>query len=133
MKKIEKFMLTSTAFTVGVMLVFFLLSKAFSVDAVLGFVNFLICILIGFAISGANLIFKIPNLQIWFKVPIHYAALMAFYLPFLYISIPDFMARPAAIFIAIMIYTIFYAIFTAAVYGIKKLIVALDSKVDSKK
>ena len=37
MKKIEKFLLTAAAFTVGVMFVFFLLSKAFGVDAYLGF------------------------------------------------------------------------------------------------
>lgn len=133
MKKIEKFLLTGTAFTVGVMLVFFLLSKSFGVDAYLGLFNFFICLLIGFAINSANLIFKILSLQIWFKVPIHFAALLVFYIPFLYVSIPDFMQRPAAVFIAIMIYTILYAIFTLAVFGIKKGISTLDNKLEKSK
>ena len=129
MKKIEKFLLTGTAFTVGVLFVFFLLSKAFGVDAYLKFFNFFICLLIGYAITTASLIFKIKSLQIWFRVPIHYAALMAFYIPFLYVAIPDFMERPAAVFIAVMIYTIIYAILTVAVWGIKKLVNKLDDKI----
>ena len=133
MKKLEKFLLTASAFTVGVTFVFFLLSKAFGVDAYLGFFNFFVCLLVGFAIAASSLIFKIPNLQIWFKVPIHYVALMAFYIPFLYVAIPDFMQRPAAIFIAIMIYTILYALFTVAVWGIKKLVKSLDNNLATKK
>ena len=133
MKKIEKFLLQGTAFTVGVLLVFFLLAKAFDVDAYLKLANFFVCILIGYAINAANLIFKIKKLQIWFKVPIHYAALMAFYIPFLYISIPDFMQRPAAVFVAIMIYTILYALLTVAVWGIKKIVKTLDNKLETNK
>ena len=128
MKKIEKFLLTSTAFTVGVLFVFFLLSMAFGVEAYLKFFNFFICLLIGFAITAANLIFKIPSLQIWFKVPIHYVALMALYIPFLYVAVPDFMERQSAVFVAVMIYTILYAILTVVVWGIKKLVKNLDNK-----
>ena len=128
MKKIEKFLLTSTAFTVGVLFVFFLLSMAFGVEAYLKFFNFFICLLIGFSITAANLIFKIPSLQIWFKVPIHYVALMALYIPFLYVAVPDFMERQSAVFVAVMIYTILYAILTVIVWGIKKLVKNLDNK-----
>lgn len=133
MKKIEKFLLTATAFTVGVLFVFFLLSMAFGVEAYLKFFNFFICLLIGFAITASNLIYAIPNLQIWFKVPIHYAVLMALYIPFLYVAVPDFMERQSAVFITVMIYTILYAILTALVWGIKKCVKKLDNKFDSKK
>ena len=133
MRRLEKFLLKGTAYTVGIMLVFFLLSLAFELEVYLGFVNYLICILIGFAINVANLVFSIPKLQIWFKVPIHYAALIALYIPFLYISIPDFMQRESSIFVAIMIYTVFYAVLVAIIYGIKKLVSKIDDKIEAKK
>ena len=132
MRRLEKFLLKGTAYTVGIMLVFFLLSLAFELEVYLGFVNYLTCILIGFAINAANLVFSIPKLQIWFKVPIHYAALIALYIPFLYISIPDFMQRESSIFVAIMIYTIFYAVLVAIIYGIKKLVSKIDDKIEAK-
>ena len=130
MKTLEKILLQACAYTVAIMLAFFTLAAAFGVDTVLTLFNLFICILIGATISAASLIFKIKGLKIWFKVPIHYAALLAVFIPFLYISIPEFMERPAAVFVAIIIYTIFYAIAAGATVGIKKLVGYLDTKLE---
>lgn len=130
MKTIEKFLLQASAYTVGIMLAFFVLASAFGISAVLSFFNFFICILIGTAITAANLVYKIKALQIWAKTPIHYAILLALFIPFLYIAIPEFMQRPAAIFVAIMIFTIFYAVAVAITVGIIKLVGHLDSKLE---
>ena len=130
MKSIEKFLLQAAAYTVGITLAFFTLASAFGISAVLSFFNFFICMLIGTVITAANLVYKINSLQIWAKTPIHYAILLALFIPFLYISIPEFMQRPAAIFVAIMIFTILYAVAVALTIGIVKLVSRIDSKLE---
>ncbi len=131
MKTIEKILLQAAAYTIGITLAFFTLASAFGIMAVLTFFNFFICILIGILISTANLVYKINSLQIWAKTPIHYAILLALFIPFLYIAIPEFMQRPAAIFVAIMIFTILYAVAVAITVGIIKLVKYFDTKLES--
>ena len=75
LRKIEKFLLSACAYTVGVTLLFFLIGSIFY-SVVLELASFLVCILMGVTISLANLIFKICSIKIWFRVPLHFAVLL---------------------------------------------------------
>lgn len=122
MKKLEAILYSLCAYTVAITLAFFTLASAFGSDVSLNFFNFFICLVIGTALALSSLIFKIQSLSSWIKVILHFAILLAMYLPFLYISIPEFMERQAAIFIALMLFIIAYSIGFAIVIGLRKLL-----------
>jgi hypothetical protein len=122
MKRLESVLLSCCAYTVAITVAFFTLAAAFGQEVYLSFYNFFICILVGGIIATSSLIFKIKSLAGWIKLPIHFFVLMIAYIPFLYVSIPEFMQRQASIFIAVMLFIIFYAIGFAISIGIKKLL-----------
>ena len=122
MQKLEAILYRCCAYTVAITLAFFTLASAFGADVSLNFFNFFICLLIGTALAISTLIFKIKTLSAWIKVLLHFAILLAIYCPFLSISIPEFMERQAAIFIALMLFIIAYAIGFAIVIALKKLL-----------
>ena len=122
MKKLEAILLNCCAFTVAIMLAFFTLASAFGSNVSLNFFNFFICLVIGSIIAVSTLIFKITSLASWIKVSIHFLILLAMYLPFLYISIPEFMEKQTSIFVAIMLYTIAYTIGFLIAFGLRKLL-----------
>ena len=129
-KKIEKFLLCACAYTIGITFSFFIIASMFKVDVALDLFSFFICFVIGVCIALANLIFAIDPLKIWFKIPLHYLALLIVYIPFVYTAIPSFMERSGALFVAIVIYTIFYAIVFAIAAAIKVLVRYLDDKAE---
>ena len=122
MKKLEAILYSCSAYTVAIMLAFFTLASAFGSEVHLNFFNFFICLVVGSAVALSTLIFKVHSLNSWVKVLLNFAILIAMYFPFLYITIPEFMERQAAIFIALMLFIIAYAIGFAIVIALKKLL-----------
>lgn len=113
------------------MLVFFLLAAAFSMDVSLGFFNYFIFFVIGTCITAANLIFKVEKLQIWVKVPLHFAILLGLTIIFVYVANAEAMKRDSAIFVVIITFIILYALIFAAAIGIKKLVYLADKKLSA--
>ncbi|MBO5945118.1 MAG: hypothetical protein J6Q69_00785 [Clostridia bacterium] len=129
LRKIEKFLLSACAYTVGVTLLFFLIGSIFY-SVVLELASFLVCILMGVTISLANLISKIRSIKIWFRVPMHFAVLLGMWILFLYTAASNAMDGSGRVFVAIVIYTVFYAAAFAIVCAIKALIKHLDDKAE---
>lgn len=131
MEKIKSIILSSTAYTVVIILLFYIYALIGNLThPAITFGTFLIILLFGFVISLANMIFKIDKLHYAIKLLIHYAALLISFIFVFIIAGKLSISGIASVFSAIVIFTFLYAVIYAISYGVKS---ALNSVDKSKK
>lgn len=131
MKKIENILLRGSAYTVLILVLFYLFAVLGQlVEPAITFPTFIIIVVFGFVISVCELVFCIKSLKTPIKVLIHYAVLLvAFCAIFIFSGNLD-SKGPAAIFSAVVIFTFLYSLIFLIVYFARKGINAADKKIE---
>ena len=120
MEKIKSIILNSTAYTVVILILFYLYALIGNLThPAITFGTFLIILVFGFIISLANMIFSIKKLHYMLKLLIHYAALLVAFIFVFIIAGKLSLSGIASVFSAIIIFTFLYAVIYAISYGVK--------------
>ena len=131
MEKFKNIVLNSTAYTVVILILFYLYALIGNLThPAITFGTFLIILLFGFVISLANMIFSIEKLHYALKLLIHYSALLLAFIFVFIIAGKLSLDGIASVFSAIIIFTVLYAVIYAISYGVKS---ALNSVSKPKK
>ena len=134
MNKIKQFIQNSCVYTVIISFLFLLFARIVQVDnAKFGISQFLIMILFGALIALANLILGYEKLHIILRIAIHYSFIFAAFLVVFIINGNLIIKGASSVFIAIVVYTIFYALFSVMAYFIKKGYTVIERKHPEKK
>ena len=132
MEKIKSIILSSTAYTVVIILLFYIYALIGNLThPAITFGTFLIILLFGFVISLANMIFKIEKLHYAIKLLIHYAALLISFIFVFIIAGKLSISGIASVFSAIVIFTFLYAVIYAISYGVKSALNSVDKSKNS--
>lgn len=126
MQRIEKFIKTACAYTVAILIFFYLFAVTNSFDeTAIGFGRFGLILLFGIVIALADYIFTMKISKLY-TVLLHYCVLLFAFIVIFLISgvLGDSGSR---IFISAIVFTILYAVLFAAVYFFKKGVSKLDN------
>lgn len=127
MKKIKSIVLNSTAYTVVILVLFYVYALIGNLThPAITFGTFLIILLFGFVISLANMIFEIDRLHYVLKLLIHYAALLVAFIFVFIIAGKLSITGIASVFSAIIIFTILYGVIYAISCGVKSALTSVD-------
>ena len=133
MKKIKSLLLNACAYTLLLLVAFFLFAAVGLGDAaLLSFGSFVILLTIGAILSASGMIFSIPKLNYPVKVIIHFAVML---LAFLWtLSAMGHLAEkaPSAFVVIIFGFALIYAAVSVAAHFIKKLAFKIGTKLDKK-
>lgn len=114
MKKIEKFLYHSAAYTVIISALFFLFAKAFSLaDTSMSFGRYFLILMFGVIISASEFIFTIDRIPLPVKYLVHFVCLfLTFFLVFMNVKNADGASHFSATFVfsALAIFTVLYVI-----------------------
>lgn len=133
MKKIENLLLRAAGYTVLILLIFYIFGLLSDFSApYIDFPTFLLILGFGVIISAVGLIFTVQKLHFSLRVLIHYAVLLTAF-SLIFISTGNISkSGSGAVFVAVAIFTVFYAaifgICCAIIYAIRK----ADAKIDKK-
>lgn len=133
MRRIHKIFLTGCGYTVLILTLFYLfaaLSKFTSQSIATG--QFLLILFSGLAISMVEFLYESIKLKKIFRSAIHYFVLLIVFCLVFVISGKISAQSPAAIFIAIVIYTLLYFFILTIVHFVRKAINFADDKLDTK-
>ena len=134
MEKIKSIILNSTAYTVVILLLFYIYALIGNLThPAITFGTFLIILLFGFVISLANMIFKIEKLHYALRLLIHYTALLITFIVVFIIAGKLSLSGLASVFSAIVIFTFLYAVIYAISYGVKSAMSSVDKSKKSSK
>ena len=129
MEKAKKIILNATAYTVVILVLFYLYALLGNLtQPAIKFGTFLIVLVFGFVISLANMIFELKNLHYALKLLIHYAALLAAFIAVFVIAGNLTISGPASVLSAIIIFSFLYGVIYALSYGVKSAIRSVDKK-----
>ena len=128
MKKIESLLFHSTAYTVLILLMFYLFGVASDfTDAYISFPTFMTILGFGVIISLAGMIFGIKKIHMALRTLIHYAVLLIAFCV-IFISAGNISSGgQGAIFISVAIFTVFYFI----IFAISLIIITAVRKADA--
>lgn len=127
MEKIKSIVLNSTAYTVVILLLFYIYALIGNLThPAITFGTFLIILLFGFVISLANMIFGIKRLHPALRLLIHYAALLVAFIFVFVIAGKLAINGIASVFSAIIIFTILYGVIYAISYGVKSALSSVE-------
>ena len=132
MKRFEKLMLSTTAFTVLILFFFYLFAVIGGfTEPLISFPTFLLILGFGFIISVSSLILKVERIKKSLRVLVHYASLMLAFTVVFIISGNLSSGGTPVIFSAIVVFTFLYAVIFTASYFVKKAVASFDSKIDA--
>ena len=131
MKHIYKFILEVCGLSVLIMSIFFVFEGIASPETIpaLPIGRYFLILFFGFIVTGANLLFGIEKLHKLATVAIHYTAVFVAFIV-VFVGFSDMTAKK--FFIYTVIFTILYAVVSAAVIGIKKLTSKADDRISAK-
>lgn len=133
MKRFENLILKACAYTVLIVVLFFLFTLATDfTEAAIKIGTFMLIFLFGSIISAANLILELVPSKRVYKVMIHYFTLLVAFTFIFIVSGRIVAAGVSAIFVAVVLFTFFYAIIFLIASLIKKSVTAADKKFDKK-
>lgn len=116
MKKSEKFIYHSAAYTVAISIFFFLFARMMQIEELsISFARYFTIIAFSFVLSASEFIFDIKKLPGYLKHIIHYAVLaIAFFVVFLTVQNEsgDYEFKVTAVFAAVIIFSVLYLIIT---------------------
>ena len=134
MKTFEKIFFKGCAYSSLISCLFFIFASVSNfTDAKIGFLQFLLFLILGIAISAANYIFEIKNLNAFLKLLIHYFVLFTAFTVIFVLNGNISKKGAGAIFSSFVIFTFFYAIVFLVVYLIKKSYNAIEKKIPESK
>ncbi len=134
MEKFKRILLNSTAYTVVILILFYIYALIGNLThPAITFGTFLIILLFGFVISLANMIFEIEKLNYALKLLIHYAALLVSFIFIFIIAGKLSVSGIASVFSAIIIFTFLYAVIYALSYGVRSALASVDKPKKSAK
>ena len=120
MEKAKKIILSATAYTVLILVLFYIYALVGNLtQPAVKFGTFLIILVFGFVISLANIIFEIKRLNHLIKLLIHYLALLLAFIVIFVIAGNLTISGPASVLSAIIIFTVLYAVIYALSYGVR--------------
>ena len=133
MKRAERFLLHTCAYTVLVCALFliFMAISGFS-EASLNIGRFFLILLFSFLISVAGIILGLKGWHPVLRVAIHYTVLLAAFFFVFVISGNINASGGGAIFSAIIVFTFLYVVFSLIVYSVKKSITAVDKSLEKR-
>ena len=133
MKKIENFLLTGSGYTVLILTIFYAFAaiSKFTSPAIT-FPQYLLILAFGYIIAFAELIYNVLNLKSWLKGLIHYGVLLFAFCVIFIISGNIKAGRAAAVFAAIILFTMLYFALWGMIHLIRKTVRAADEKIDAK-
>jgi len=133
MKRIQSYMLSAAGYTVLILFLFYAFTSISGfAEAKIGFGMFGLIMLFGALISFANTLLYIDKLTSLVRIIIHYCSLLVAFCV-IFIGSGNISAQgAAAIFVAVIIFTVLYAAIFAIAYFSKKGISKLDSALDKK-
>ena len=133
MRRINKLFLTGCGYTVLILTLFYLYA------AISGFVSpaiapgqYALILISGLVISLAEFMYEQLNVKKTLKCIIHYGVLLVAFCLIFIISGKISMQRPAAIFVAIVLFTFMYFLLWTVVHFSRKAINRMDDKLDAK-
>ena len=134
MKKIENLLLHSTAYTVLILLIFYIFGAASDfTDAYISFPTFLTILGFGAIISVAGMIFSIKKIHLALRALIHYIVLLVAFCVIFITTGNISSGGQGAIFISVAIFTVFYftifAISLAVISAVRKADENIDKKI----
>lgn len=134
MKKIEKTLLAGAAYTVGIIALFYLFAAITEfVSPAITTGQFFLILLFGMMISFTGFLCNLIKVNPIFRCLIHYAVLLVAFCFIFVISGNITSGRASAVFVAIVLFTIFYFFGCFVVMLIRKSVNSLDAKLDSGK
>lgn len=133
MKRIQGLLLSAAGYTVLILTAFYIFASVSGfTESKIGFPMFMLILLFGVLISAAGMLFKIESLKKSVSLIIHYTSLMVMFCV-IFIGSGNISSKGAAgIFVAVIIFTVFYALIFAITYFTRKGIELLDGKLDNK-
>ena len=133
MKKLQSTLLAGSAYTVFILIVFYLFAIIGQLTLpAITFPTFLLILVFGMIISFAENIFYIKGLKIPFKIMIHYSLLLIAFCSVFVFSGNLKSEGPAAIFTSIVIFSFLYALIFVSARFIRKGIRSLDKKIEKR-
>lgn len=131
MKKVEETILKACGFSVLILLFFFAFAASTNFPtAVISFSTFAIIVGFGFLISLASLILQVKKLNIIIRILIHYTTLLIAFCS-IFLSIGNIgNGSSSKVFVAIVLFTIFYAFLFAVSFLVKKVVAFLDKAIN---
>ena len=130
MKKLENILLRGTAYSVLILIIFYLFAIVGQLtEPAITFPTFVLIVAFGLIISASELVFSIKSLKTPLRVLIHYAALLAAFCAIFVFSGNLSADGPAAIFSAVVIFTFLYALVFVIVYFSRRAIRLADKKI----
>ncbi len=133
MKKIEETVLKACGFSVLILLLFFVfaVSTNFS-TAVIDFSTFALIVGFGFLISLASLVLQAKKLNILIRLLIHYTTLLIAFCS-IFLTIGNIgTGSSSKIFVAIILFTVFYGAIFGITYVAKRIITFLDKIINAR-
>ena len=132
MKHIENFLKGACAYTVIILSLFYFMANAIGIKELsVSFGRYGLILLFGFIISAAGFLFKLDKIHRAFSLLAHYSVLLLAFC-IIFITSGILAGGSSKIFVAIVIFTVFYTVISLSVYFAKKGIAALDRKIDKK-
>ena len=133
MRRINKIFLTGCGYTVLILLLFYAFAaiSQFTSQAIAPG-QFALILSFGFIISLAEFMYEELKLRRLYKCVIHYLLLLVAFCLIFIVSGNISSQRPAAIFVAIFIYTLLYFLVWTIVHYFRKAINYADDKLDAK-
>ncbi len=133
MKRLENLLLKACAFTVLIVLLFFLFTLATDfTEAAITIGTFMIILAFGIIVAVANLVLDIKPLKFIYRLLIHYAVLLIAFIIIFVINGKVSTGGAAAVFSAVVIFTLLYAVFFIIAHFIKRSISSADKRLDKK-
>ena len=133
MKKIEKALLAGSAYTVGIVALFYLFAAITEfVSPAITTGQFFLILLFGMIISFTGFFCSLLKFNKVIRCLIHYSVLLVAFCFIFIISGNIASGRASAVFVAIVLYTALYFFGWFTVMLIKKSISGLDAKLDAK-
>lgn len=133
MKKIEETILKACGFSVLILLLFFAFTASTNYpSAVINFSTFAVIVGFGFLISLASLVLQIKTLNVIVRFLIHYTTLLIAFCA-IFLSIGNIgTGSSSKVFVAIVLFTIFYAVLLGISYLFKRIFDFFDKMINSK-
>ena len=132
MKHIENFFKGACAYTVIILSLFYIMANAIGVEELsVSFGRYALILLLGAFISAAGFLFKLDKIHRAFSLIAHYSVLLLTFC-IIFITSGILSGGSSRIFVAVVIFTVFYAVISLAVYFSKKGVAALDRRIDKK-
>ena len=133
MRKINRLFLTGCGYTVLILTLFYAFASISKfISPAIAPKQFLLILVFGFLISLAEFMYDILKLKTIYKCVLHYGVLLIAFC-FIFIIAGNISAqRPAAVFVAIVLYTFMYFTILTIVHFSRKAINHADDKLESR-